>query len=302
MKNFFDRILLSILLGLAVLLGLCFLLNTMFGFNLFSSEHWAEISRLQAEQIPINNGFYISIVVAIFIFVFGLCIIYAPLYKRVHVVKPVGVKPDVVQNNYPKITKEPESEPERNVLPTTESRPMGIQTSRPPRLNLPSNMAQIAKARHENMNMQPAQQDLSKQYDAEISQIFSDAGFVVKPNITVSGFTSNLFAIAPNEIMWIGAVDKDVNKLQSAVDRLNSIFRETLEDIRININAFVIDTKNQQTAPDSVFVFKSLDELKKFVSEMPPVWPKEIANYEQENFDAYSEYIDTIIQYVKNIG
>jgi hypothetical protein len=45
-----------------------------------------------------------------------------------------------------------------------------------------------------------------------------------------------------------------------------------------------------------------LDELKKFVSEMPPVWPKEIANYEQENFDAYSEYIDTIIQYVKNIG
>jgi len=295
MKKFFDRILLSILLGLACLLGLSFWLNTIFGFNMFSSEHWAEIARLQAERIPISSGFYVSIGITIFVFVSGLCCIYLPSFRRTS--KESFVSVPAVTVNYPQIV----SDDEKTTTPV-EPQQTNIPLSRPPRLNLPTNMAQIAKNRHENMNLQPPQPDLSTQYDTELSKIFENAGYVVKPNLTISGFKSNLFAIAPNEVMWIGAVDKDVYKLQSAIDRLDSIFRETLEDIKININAFVIDTKNQQNASDSIFVFKSLDELKKFMSEMPPAWPKEIANYEQENFDAYSEYVDTIIQYVKNIG
>ncbi len=118
----------------------------------------------------------------------------------------------------------------------------------------------------------------------------------------ISRFSPNLFAIAPNEIIWIGAVDTDIDKLQSAINRLENIFTETLEDIKININAFLVDTKNTQPASDSIFVFKSIEELKTFVTELPPAWPNDMSNAEQENFDAYSEYIDTIIQYVKNMG
>ena len=76
MKNKFEHILLSILLGLTVLLGLSFWLNTFFNFNIFCPAHWDELAKLQASQIPINHNFYISIGVAIFIFAFGLFVIY----------------------------------------------------------------------------------------------------------------------------------------------------------------------------------------------------------------------------------
>ena len=133
-------------------------------------------------------------------------------------------------------------------------------------------------------------------------EIFTSNGYVVKKNLVMSGFTSNLFAIAPEEILWVGAVDSNISKLQSVVERLQSVFNETLEDIKININAFVLDTTGQQNATDSVMVFKSVDDLKKFISEFPHEWPKDITDVEKENFDAYSEYIDTILQYIRNIG
>ena len=257
---------------------------------------------MQAEQIPVSNGFYTSFVVAVLIFVVGLCVIYSPVIIRIYKMKkehsvskqqmtlPVVITPAAQKNDIP--TKKIEQE--KFDMP-----------ARPPKLNLPSNMAQIAKERHEQQinTVTPRTQDNSSpQYDSELSQIFTDAGYVVKKNLMISGFSSNLFAIAPNEILWIGAFNKDITKLQNTIDRLQSIFQETLEDIKININAFMVDTTGQQQQTDSIFVFHSLDELKKFVSELPPVWPNEMTNSDQENFDAYSEYIDTIIQYVKNIG
>ena len=295
MRSRLERILLLLLLGSSVLLGLCFWLNTIFSFNLFNKEHWSELSRLQAEQIPISSGFYTSIGIAIFIFVFGLGVIYAPVIKRsyqkiVHMQNQSLAFPQLTHEK-DKMVKRPE--PEKFDMP-----------ARPPKLNLPSNMAQIAKQHHENNNVnKPVSQDSSSpRYDSDIAQTFTDAGYVVKPNPIISGFTPNLFAIAPDEILWIGGVDKDIDKLQHAINRLQSVFQETLEDIKININAFMIDTTGQQRPTNSIFVFKSLDELKEFVSELPPVWPKEMTNSDQENFDAYSEYIDTIIQYIKNMG
>jgi len=300
MRKNFEHILLSILLGLSVLLGLSFWLNTIYGFNLFDSEHWAEISRLQAEQIPISSGFYISIGIAILIFAFGLCVIYIPKNKREYKQQPLQQEINVPL--IPEIKNAPEKNVEHEIKPHKNAIPL----ARPPRLNLPTNMAEIAKQKHESMGTLPIPKQNEKaptaQYDSVLSQIFADAGYVVKKNPTISGFTPNVFAIAQNEILWLGAVDADINKLQSAIDRLDSIFKETLEDIKININAFIIDTKGQTKPTDSIIILNSLDEFKKFVSELPPVWPKDMSNYEQDNFDAYSEYIDTIIQYVKNIG
>lgn len=297
MRNFFEHTLLLLLLALACLLGLSFWLNTMYGFNIFVGEHWAEIARLQAQHIPISTGFYVSIGMAIFIFVFGVCCIYIPSFKRPR--KKVSPPVPVVPVNYPPIVPTPEQKVE-----PVEPRQTVPQMARPPRLNLPTNMAQMAREKHENTNIQTTQRgpDLSAQYDSKLSEIFENAGYVVKPNLTVSGFSSNLFAIAPNEVLWIGGVDKDINKLQAAIDRLDSLFRETLEDIQININAFIIDTHGTQSSTESVLVVQSIDELKKIMSEMPPVSITDMSNYEKENFDAYSEYIDTIIQYVKNMG
>lgn len=299
MRNKFERILLSILLGISVLLGLSFWLNTIFGFNLFFKEHWQELAKLQAEHIPISKGFYISIGVAIFIFVFGLCFIYIPAIKRVY-------KKNVIQSQQVLPTTEPVVQKNETVEPLTPKKEFVLPTSRPPRLNLPSNMAQIIKQQYSAPEQQPSKNtnnnNSESPYTATFAQIFQDNGYTVKNNPKIAGFTPNLFAIAPNEILWIGAADCDIDKLQSAINKLKSIFQETLEDIQININAFILDTTSGQQTSDSIFIFKSLEELKKFVSELPPVRSEEETDADKENFDAYSEYIDTIIQYLKTMG
>ena len=295
MRNKFEHFLLSFLLGIAVLLGLSFWLNVIYGFNLFSKEHWNELARLQAEQIPVSTGFYVSIIVAVFIFVFGILLLYIiPTIKRTR---------EKVSNSFlstaPMVPSH-KAEEKKDDNTIFEPQMPKLNMSQPPKLNLPSNMAEIMQQRNEN-NQNKVKEPVTD-YDAILTQIFKDKGFMVKPNPVISGFSPNLFAIAPNEIVWIGAVDTDINKLQSAINRLDSIFTDTLEDIKININAFLIDTKNTYQSNDSIFVFKTLEELKTFVTELPPAWPKDMSNADQENFDAYSEYIDTIIQYVKNMG
>lgn len=295
MRNKFEHFLLSFLLGIAVLLGLSFWLNVIYGFNLFSKEHWNELARLQAEQIPVSTGFYVSIIVAVFIFVFGILLLYIiPTIKRTR---------EKVSNSFlstaPMVPRH-KAEEKNDDNTIFEPQMPKLNMSQPPKLNLPSNMAEIMQQRNEN-NQSKVKEPVTD-YDAILTQIFKDKDFMVKPNPVISGFSPNLFAIAPNEIVWIGAVDTDINKLQSAINRLDGIFTDTLEDIKININAFLIDTKNTYQSNDSIFVFKTLEELKTFVTELPPAWPKDMSNADQENFDAYSEYIDTIIQYVKNMG
>lgn len=298
MRNKFEHILLSVLFGIAVLLGLTFWLNIVYGFNLFSAEHWDELARLQVEHIPVNNGFYISIAVAILVLIFGLLFLYISVIVHKHQKKTVKESADFL-TTAPILPKQ-ENKEEKEEKIAVEPPRMALNLSQPPKLNLPSNMASVLQQRQEDIKQK--QQESPSRYDSLLAQIFQSKGYVIKPNPVISRFTPNLFAIAPNEIVWIGAVDTDTNTLQNAINRLESIFTETLEDIKININAFIIDTKNTQTTSDSIFIFKSVDELKTFVSELPPAWSNDMSDADQDNFDAYSEYIDTIIQYVKNMG
>lgn len=292
MKNKFEHILLSLLLGTSVLLGLSFWLNVMYGFNLFYYQHWNELSELQASQTPVNTGFYISIIIAILIFVIGIYVIYRPRHY-VQANKPNNTHMETNISQYTTVTK-PEIKDDTDIpVPN-------IPIARPPRLNLPSNMAQIITQRksqtsiEQNIPISPK----GNPYDHTISQIFSDNGYVVKPNPKISGFTPNLFAIGPDEVLWIGAIDVKIEDLQRAVDKLQSVFKETLEDIQINIAPFILDTSNQQQTSDSILIFKNIDELKTFIAENPARIP---SDEEHENFDSYSEYIDTVIQYIKNI-
>lgn len=292
MKNKFEHFLLSLLLGISTLLGLAFWLNTNYGFNLFNPEHWDTLAKLQASHTPVNHGFYISIIVAILIFLTGIYVIHHPINHKKNI-KTAPAKNDNIVPQTPIIkpeTKEVSSVP----LPN-------IPISRPPRLNLPSNIAQIV-AQRQQKTVEPKASNPTinpeNPYTSVISQIFSDNGYLVKPNPKISGFTPNLFAIGPNEILWIGATDRKPEDLMQAVEKLQSVFHETLEDIQINIRPFILDTLNQYQPNDSILIFKSIDELKAFISENPA---DTMTDEERDNFDSYSEYIDTVIQYIKNI-
>ena len=116
--------------------------------------------------------------------------------------------------------------------------------------------------------------------------------FIVKKKPKISGFTPNLFALGADEIIWIGGVDCDIDKLNKAIERLESTFEETLEDITIIVNAFLIDTVGKYNSDDRIHIFHSIDELKQYISENPG---NPIDDSNREDFDAYSDYIDTVL-------
>lgn len=292
MKNKLEYILLSVLLGISVLLGLSFWLNTIFNFNIFCATHWDEFAKLQASKIPISSGFYASFVIAILIFVIGLYFIYRSTLKH-----PVKEQAEIKPAQIPE-----QKTPDPTQIKEIEKNSPVVQYDRPPRLNLPKNMAEIASQNHinrVNQEQSKALQSGESPYNSIISEIFSTNGYLVKSNPRISGFTPNLFAIGNNEILWIGGVDCNIEKMMNTIQKLDSVFKETLEDIQININAFILDTQNRYDSQNgAMMVFKSVDELKDFINAHPA---DNIDDTEQESFDSYSEYIDTIIQYIKNV-
>lgn len=281
MKKYIGQILSSILLGTSVLLALSFWLNVNFGFNLFYAKHWDELAQLQASHEHINNAFYVSIGAAIFVFIVGLYMIFKPRNnnttpKNTNISQQKSATTVVIEKNI-----------ERPQQDTTQN---NIILSSPPKLNLPKSTAKLASQRYAELMAQ-------QNYDSQLSEIFTDAGYVIKPNITVDGFTSNLFAIGTGELVWFGAIDCDPDKFKNAVNKLNSIFTETLEDVPINVSAFILDTKGLYDTDDDKLIFHTIDELKEFMATQPN---PPLTDSERENFDAYSNYIDTVIQYAKN--
>ena len=283
MKKYLGQILSSILLGTSVLLALSFWLNVKFGFNLFYAKHWDELAKLQASHTPINKIFYVSIGIAIFIFIGGLYMIFRPHFRNI-----TGHKKNTAEHN--QIQPAPQTN-DKHIETNLQNTAQNVMIpSAPPKLNLPKNVAKLASQRYTELISKP-------NYDSQLSKIFTNAGYVIKPNITVNGFTTNLFAIGTDELVWFGAIDCEPDKFKSAVNKLNSIFTETLEDVPINVSAFILDTKNQYNTDDTVLIFHTIDELKNFIAANPN---PELADSERENFDAYSNYIDTVIQYAKN--
>lgn len=315
MRNKLERILLSILLGISVLLGLSFWLDMMFNFNLFCHNHWVELARLQTSQIPVNRGFYMSISVAVFIFVVGIYMIYRQEIKRIYntsktkrtakKAKNKTLVPKSVPEPEQKQEPEPEQKSEQNT-PVVSETPVvsAINMARPPRLNLPHNMAQIATNNQNHTketptpNTQYTTPAKKKSINPVLSDIFAQNGYLVKENPIISKFSPDLFAIGNNEVAWIGAIDCDMDTMLKSAEKLQSIFESTLEDVAININAFIVDTLNKYQPNDKLLIFKSVDELHEYINQYPA---DEIPESDKDSFDAYSEYIDTIIQYIKNL-
>ena len=225
-------------------------------------------------------------------FIIGLYILYRPqlrnIFKRkitISVSEPDATQPETpVQNIQMQITEPDVQTP--------------VNMTRPPRLNLPKNMANVAAEHHNNASIQNQAVYDRNPYTEKINEIFTNNAYLVKKNPTINGFTPDLFAIGNNEVLWIGAVDCDIDKMSMIIKKLQSVFQETLPDIKITIYSFILDNKHRYESRDNIFVFHDINDLAKFISESQGA---EIPPEDQENFDAYSEYIDTIIQYVKNI-
>lgn len=321
MKNKLDKFLLALLWTLACSLTACFWFYMRFGFNIFLSAHWQHLARMQANQTNVTPSFYISMVVFVLAYLIILHILVRPARRRTHhravthtpnsTNQPVArttPKPTDMQSQSAAISRPaPLSSPTPPAPvvtgPTVATPPVAdIEIpSRPPRLNLPGGTnvpAPVATAPVPTVVSTPRQTTNDLSY-SELDEIFKSAGYMTKPTLRISGVPISLLAIGTDEVLWIGARDVAPASLQSAIDALNQVFADTLDDIFITVHGFVIsgDTSATSDASD-VLVFRTPGELRAYISEHSNTPPSD----DDENFAAYSSYISTVIDYLRKVS
>ncbi len=102
-----------------------------------------------------------------------------------------------------------------------------------------------------------------------------------------------LFAIGSDETLWIGAIDCDIQTMQTAIENLQSVFSDTLDGVDINISSFILDTKNILDKNDSVHVFHNTEELNQFMTNNKNPEPED-----KDLFEAFDGFINGVIDYI----
>jgi len=305
MSKQIDRILICLLWLLAATLGTCFWLNTMFGFNIFSAQHWQYLAYLQAAQTPVRPAFYISLTCAILL---GLVVLYALIRPRGMLRRRIGIgratrnATPTEKALTPEAPRAPQSAitspdaPQQNAAPTsaiatrpgaplTRPRHLGVALRTPPVATPAPNTAPAAA---------PAAPPATIDFDS-LREIFSTAGYTVKRSPRIANFKPAVFAIGTDETLWLGGVGINTTTLTGAIERLDTIFTDTLDDIKINISGFIIAPTTGE-ATENIHLFKTTDDLREYIAAHKNTPPADADG--QENFDAYSEYIDTVINYM----
>ncbi len=306
MKNKLDNILLSILWLSASTLVACFWFNIKFGFNIFSNAHWRHLAYMQANQTPVNTTFYLSIIVSILITIVGLYVLLRPHFRKIilpirdthtpspeHTKKPI---PRATHQPAPHTTNQsPTPVPHQKLPETGISRPPHLNLSTP-LLNQTETVAPIAPPAPTTPTVRNVSETHQTNNWPEIGKIFEQAGYTLKKTPKISGLQTSLFAIGTDENLWIGAVGVETSALQAAIDSVQQIFSDTLDDIEINVHGFIISARDASapTAPD-ILIFDSTDSLRNYMQEHQNTPP---STDDMENFEAFSSYISTVVEYL----
>lgn len=297
MRNKLDNFLLATLWILASMLGICFWFNIRFGFNIFSSAHWHHLAYMQASQNPVSPTFYISMVISVIVVICGLYLLIRPRIRKFKIpvrdVSKTTQNVQVPQNTQPNTPQPaPIQTQTQTQTPPTSPVATGPTLTRPPRLN-------IAITPQLHSAPLPQQTVQTPSASSELREIFEGAGYTVKNNPRIGTVQTELFAIGTNEVLWIGASGIPTTTLQRAIDTVNQIFSDTLDDIIINVNGFVISAPDA-TAPGApnILTFDKIDTLRQYINEHrnPP-----LDEDDNGNFDAFSAYISTVIDYLGKI-
>ena len=300
MMNRINKILIGLLWLLASTLGITFWFNTVYGFNIFSAQHWQHLSYMQATGQAVRTSFYISMVVAIIIVTFGFYILLQPRFRRITLPLHDSTTPPPAPVAKPSQVHESVSAtptaPDTPAPQPTQQPPTAPTIVRPPRLNIPVTPQNTAAPRVPLMPVAQPKIDPETEY-ADIRNIFESAGYVFKGMPKIKGVQTATIAIGTGEILWLGAVGVKTSDVQRAVDTLAGVFTDTLEDIEIHINAFVI-APTDSANDTNILRFANTDELREYIMAHPNTAP---SADETENFDAYSGYIGTVVDYIGKI-
>ena len=303
MMNRINNFLIGLLWLLAMTLGATFWFNIMYGFNIFSAPHWQHLAYMQAIGQPVRLSFYISIVIAVIMTTFGLYVLLQSRFRRIttpvfdRVAQP---EQNAVQTNTNVLRAQTEPTEQPQITPAATSETDAPTNTpnivRPPRLNIPTVTRSEPAPRVPTVPLQKSRINPETEY-AAIREIFESAGYVFKGMPKIKGVQTATVAIGTAEVLWIGAVGVKTADMQRAVQTLSGIFSDTLEDIEIHINAFIVAPADSTDNTD-ILGFATVDDLRKYIHERPNTPPDAD---DIENFDAYSGYIGTVVDYIGKI-
>ncbi|MDR2412629.1 MAG: hypothetical protein LBD50_00255 [Rickettsiales bacterium] len=283
MNKKIDNFLLGLLWLLATALGASFWFNTKYGFNIFFLAHWEYLGQLQASRIAIEPFFYISMILSAFIMIGGLYVIIRPRFRKIKIPEysaPVAASQPAPGNH------------------------ISAQIQRPPRLNLPKITVtpQVSgnPARAPLGASGTESDSVSSETFKEIEEIFESAGFLIKKPPKFGNMKAALFAIGADEVLWIGGVGMEPSKMADMVQKFESLFKETLDELSITINVFILNPASGDDVDSSSGIekFDSIENLREYVDEHKN---RTLAENEEEDFKAYSEYMDTVLDYFSKL-
>ncbi len=314
MKKQIDFILLGTLWTLAVALGASFWINNQFGFNIFSAAHWRYLAGIQASGVNVRTSFYVAIAVSVAVLIMGLYLLMLPRWRGLRLGARIRRRERMQRQNdnlnknpspdqmpdasvrISGITPEPEQVPHG---PTAAMRPprlnLGIGHTRPRHTEIPANPSTDTMA---HSRIAPPMTSVAKTDENadKIQQIFSDAGYVIKTAPRIAGVQLAAFAIGADEILWMGATNIEPQRLEKSIERIKTVFHDTLDNIEIHVHGFVIGP--YATENSDIHVWADISELAEYISAHPaPAIPDE----GREDFDAYAEYIETVANYLTKV-
>lgn len=304
MRNKFNNILLGLLWFSVSTLGACFWFNSHYGFDIFSNAHWKHLAYMQAAQQPVKFSFYVSMIFSIIITIGGMYVLLRPRFRKI---------------TLPIRDTNSETKPVTHTVATTQT-PAPTNTiseaglTRPARLNIGTYVtAPVGPAPVTQTPVIPATAPVTaptlqftppaknKTVDDAITlqmqEIFESTGYKNLQPPRISGLQTSVLALGTDENLWLGATDIETSTLAAAIDVMTQIFIETLEDIPIHIHGFVVNAHDAEApASDNILTFATLDDLREYMTthQNTPL-PAD----EAENFDAFVNYITTVIDYLR---
>ena len=129
----------------------------------------------------------------------------------------------------------------------------------------------------------------------DVYNAFVDAGYEIKDLIRINGKHPAVVAIGTHEQMFLGTVNLDEEILQNTLKRIELCFADTLDGIRIRTRILCVDGTKSGIGEDIIH-FATTDSLAKYISQHQNVAPE--TQEDKADFDAYSEYIGAVIEYL----
>ena len=308
MKRFFDKFLLGLLWLLSITLATTFWMNTNYGFDVLSAAHWEYLGTLQAHQTEIKPDFYISLIIALFIALFGLYLIVRPRPRHIKLTESTTPKSNTLVIAQPTTVQQaPKTEPETTKTksdftprpaPTISlsNRPISPMGLRPPTTHplTTVNKQTLQPTQKTTIPTPPIQNTNSH----EIERALETNEYIVKKCDRVGKLQNPIVAIAYDQSVWIIATKASPNTMVDAIQTLITIFDDTLGETAndITLRGFIIEpTETVQRNDNLITTFDNTGDFIKYVSEHKNTKPED---YDAELFDAFSTYISTVTGYI----